>query len=175
MNFFIDDILVYSNNAEEHAFHLIIVLQTLREIQLYAKFSKCEFWLNEVIFLGHVVSRNGIFIFPKKMEAIVKWDRPKNVTETRSFLGLVGYYRRFVKHFLIIVAPLTRLIRKGVVDAQFCPGYCVYSYFWASGPFVTSFEFGPRTLSIFVFIESLSRFVLIIYFVFIWCLIVICC
>ena len=92
MNFFIDDILVYSNNAEEHAFHLIIVLQTLREIQLYAKFSKCEFWLNEVIFLGHVVFGNGIFVDPRKVEAIVKWEHLKNITEIRSFLVLVGYY-----------------------------------------------------------------------------------
>ena len=84
---FIDDILVYSKNAEEHAFHLRIVLHTLRDRQLYAKFSKCEFWLNKVVFLGHVVSGNGIFVDPRKVEAIVNWECPKNVTEIRSFLG----------------------------------------------------------------------------------------
>ena len=68
---FIDNILVYSTNAEEHAFHLKVILQTLKEKQLYAKFSKCEFWLNEVVFLGHVVSGNGILVDPRKVEAIV--------------------------------------------------------------------------------------------------------
>ena len=76
---FIDDILVYSKNVDEHALHLQIVLQTLKERQLYAKFSKCEFWLNEVIFLGHVVSRDGIFVDPRKVEAIFNWEEPKNV------------------------------------------------------------------------------------------------
>ena len=78
---FIDDILVYYKSAEEHALHLKIVLQTLRDRQLYAKFSKCEFWLNEVIFLGHVVSEDGIFVDPRKVEAIVNWEQPKNVSE----------------------------------------------------------------------------------------------
>ncbi|XP_039117955.1 uncharacterized protein LOC120253788 [Dioscorea cayenensis subsp. rotundata] len=96
---FIDDILVYSPSNEEHAQHLRIVLQTLREKKLYAKFSKCEFWLYEVGFLGHVVSGEGIFVDPKKVEAIVKWERSKNVTEVQVFLGLTGYYRRFVEGF----------------------------------------------------------------------------
>ena len=78
---FIDDILVYSKNAKEHVFHLRIVLQTLRERHLYAKFSKCEFWLNKVVFLRHVVSGNGIFVDPKKVEAIVNWEHLKNVIE----------------------------------------------------------------------------------------------
>ena len=90
---FIDDILVYSKSVDEHALHLQIVLQILRDKQLYAKFSKCEFWLNEVIFLGHVVSGDGIFVDPRKVEAIVNWEQPKNVWEIRSFLGLAGYYR----------------------------------------------------------------------------------
>ena len=111
---FIDDILVYSKNAEEHAFNLRIVLQTLRERQLYVKFSKCEFWLNEVNFLGHIVFGNGIFINPRNVEAIVNWECPKNVIEIRSFLGLVGYYRRFMENFSLIVVPLTRLARKDV-------------------------------------------------------------
>ena len=111
---FIDDILVYSKNADAHAIHLRIVLQTLRDRQLYAKFSKCEFWINEVVFLRHVVSRVGIFVDPRKIEAIVNWEQPKNVLEVRSFLGLDGYYRRFVEHFSLIAAPLTRLTRKRV-------------------------------------------------------------
>ena len=111
---FIDDILVYSKSVDEHALHLQIVLQTLRDRQLYAKFSKCEYWLNEVIFLGHVVSGDGIFVDPRKVEAILNWEQPKNVSEIRSFLGLAGYYRRFVKHFSLITAPLTRLTKKGV-------------------------------------------------------------
>ena len=78
---FIDDILVYSKSADEHVLHLQIILQTLRGRQLYAKFSKCDFWLNEVIFLWHVVSRDGIFVDPRKVEAIVNWEQPKNVSE----------------------------------------------------------------------------------------------
>ena len=99
---FIDDILVYSKNVDEHVMHLRIVLQTLRDRELYAKFSKCEFWLNEVIFLGHVISGAGIFVDPRKIEAIVGWEQPKNVSEVRSFLGLAGYYRRFVEHFSLL-------------------------------------------------------------------------
>ncbi|WRX14200.1 Reverse transcriptase domain - like 10 [Theobroma cacao] len=115
---FIDDILVYSKNDDEHAVHLRIVLQTLCERQLYAKFSKCEFWLKEVVFLGHEVSGAGIYVDPKKIEAILQWEQPGMVTEIRSFLGLVGYYRRFVQGFSLITAPLTRLTRKGVNDAS---------------------------------------------------------
>ena len=89
---FIDDILVYFKNVDKHALHLRIVLQTLKDRQLYAKFSKCEFWINEVVFLRHVVSRVGIFVDPRKIEAIVNWEQPKNVSKVRSFLGLVGYY-----------------------------------------------------------------------------------
>ena len=111
---FIDDILVYSKNVDEHAMHLKIVLQTIRDRELYTKFSKCEFWLNEVVFLGHVISRAGIFVDPRKIEAIVSWEQPKNVSEIRSFLGLVGYYRRFVEYFSLIATTLTRLTRKGV-------------------------------------------------------------
>ena len=96
---FMNDILVYSKNAEEHVLHFWIILQTLRDIQLYAKFSKCEFWLNEVIFLEHVVFENGIFIDPRKVEAIINWEQLKNVIEIISFLGLAGYYKWFLEHF----------------------------------------------------------------------------
>ncbi|GJU94736.1 putative reverse transcriptase domain-containing protein [Tanacetum coccineum] len=93
---FIDDILVFSKSKEEHEEHLRTVLQILRQEKLYAKFSKCEFWLSKVAFLGHIVSAEGITMDPAKVEAITKWPRPTSVTEVRSFLGLAGYYRRFV-------------------------------------------------------------------------------
>ena len=109
---FIDDILVYSRSEDEHIMHLRMVLQTLRDHQLYVKFSKCEFWLDQVAFLGHVVSKDGIQVDPKKIEAVTEWQRPTIVTEIRSFLGLAGYYRRFVKDFSKIVTPLTRLTQK---------------------------------------------------------------
>ena len=111
---FIDDILVYSKDAQEHEHHLRIVLQTLRENQLFAKLSKCDFWLKEVSFLGHIVSAEGIRVDPVRIEAIVYWKPPRNVTEVRSFLGLAGYYRRFVQGFSVIASSLTRLLRKGV-------------------------------------------------------------
>ena len=109
---FIDDILVYSSSKEEHAEHLRIILQTLREHQLYAKFIKCQFLLDQVAFLGHVVSVEGISVDPKKIEANVDWKPPTNVTEVRSFLGLAGYYRKFVEGFSKIATPLTKLTRK---------------------------------------------------------------
>ncbi|GJR92536.1 putative nucleotidyltransferase, ribonuclease H [Tanacetum coccineum] len=100
---FIDDILVYSKTREEHEDHLRIVLEILRQKKLYAKFSKCDFWLGQVAFLGHIVSADGISMDPAKVEAITKWPRPTTVTEVRSFLGLAGYYRRFVEGFSLLV------------------------------------------------------------------------
>ena len=109
---FIDDILIYSKTKEEHAEHLRIVLEILRKEQLYAKWSKCEFWLTQVQFLGHVISKKGITVDPAKIEAVLNRERPKTPTEVRSFLGLAGYYRRFVQDFAKIATPLTRLTRK---------------------------------------------------------------
>ena len=92
---FVDDILIYSQSEWEHEHHLRIVLQLLRDHQLYAKFSKCEFWLIEVRFLGHVVSTSSVSVDLEKVEVVMSWERPKSVFEIRSFLGLAGYYGRF--------------------------------------------------------------------------------
>jgi len=111
---FIDDILIYSKNNREHAEHLRIVLQTLQQEQLHAKRSKCDFWLDSIAFLGHMVSAEGISVDPSKVQAVKDWPVPRTVTEIKSFLGLAGYYRRFVQDFSRIAAPLTQLTRKGV-------------------------------------------------------------
>ena len=111
---FVDDILIYSQSEDEHEDHLWIVLQALRDHQLYAKFSKCEFWLMKVKFLGHVVSASGVSIDLEKVEIVMSWKRSKSVFEIRSFLGLVGYYRRFIEDFTRLAAPMTRLTRKRV-------------------------------------------------------------
>ena len=103
---------MYSGNSEEHAEHLQTVLQILRERQLYAKFSKCQFWLDKVAFLGHVISAEAISVDPQKIEAIVNWKPPTNVYEVRYFLGLAGYYRKFVEGFSKIATPLTNLLKK---------------------------------------------------------------
>ena len=110
---FIDDILIYSKTEEEHARHLHIVLQRLREHQIYAKFSKCDFWLKEVPFLGHVISAEGISVDPSKVQDVLDWEAPTSVPEIRSFLGLAGYYRQFIPEFSRIAKPMTELLKKG--------------------------------------------------------------
>ncbi|WVZ80864.1 LOW QUALITY PROTEIN: hypothetical protein U9M48_028306 [Paspalum notatum var. saurae] len=109
---FIDDILVYSKSEKEHEEHLRIVLNRLREHKLYAKFSKCVFWLKEVSFLGHILSEKGVAVDPSKVEDVLNWKQPETVTEIRSFLGLVGYYRRFIKDFSKTAKPMTSLTKK---------------------------------------------------------------
>ncbi|XP_059302349.1 uncharacterized mitochondrial protein AtMg00860-like [Lycium ferocissimum] len=111
---FIDDILVHSRSKEGHEKHLRIVLSLLKEKKLYAKFSKCRFWLSSVEFLGHVVSKDGIMVDPKKIEVVRDGASPTLVTEIRSFVGHASYYRRFVKGFSSIVLHLTRLTQKNV-------------------------------------------------------------
>ena len=111
---FIDDILIYSKNEEEHAEHLRIMLQRLREHKLYAKFSQCDFWLAEVQFLGHIISKDGISVDPSKIQDVLNWKAPTSVPEIRSFLVLAGYYRRFVPDFSKIARPMTKLLKKGV-------------------------------------------------------------
>ena len=111
---FIDDILVYSKDEQDHENHLTLVLQRIREHKLYAKFDKCKFWLKEVAFLGHVVNQNSISVDPEKIKAVLEWQSPTLVIELRSFLGLAGYYRRFVEGFSHISSPMIRLTQKGV-------------------------------------------------------------
>jgi hypothetical protein len=110
---FINDILVYSKNEEAHEDHVRLVLQKLRDSRLYAKFSKCDFWLKEVAFLGHIITDGGIKVDLGKISLILNWKQPTYVSKIRSFLGLAGYYRRFIEGFSKIVKPLTSLLEKG--------------------------------------------------------------
>jgi hypothetical protein len=110
---FIDDNLIYSKSDSDDEEHLRLVLQKLRDDQLYAKYSKCEFWIGEVPFLGHITSNGGISVDPAKVKEIVAWSIPTTVTDIRSFLGLVGYYRRFIEGFSKIAKPTTSLMEEG--------------------------------------------------------------
>ncbi|GKA62812.1 putative reverse transcriptase domain-containing protein [Tanacetum coccineum] len=109
---FIDDILVYSKDKEEHGKHLKIILELLKEERLYAKFSKCDFCLDSVQFLDHVIDNKGVHVDPAKIEAIRNWAASTTPTEVRQFLRLVGYYRRFIEGFSLISKPLTKLTQK---------------------------------------------------------------
>ncbi|GJQ90253.1 putative reverse transcriptase domain-containing protein [Tanacetum coccineum] len=111
---FIDDILIYSKNKKEHEEHLRMILELLKKEELYAKFSKCEFWIPKVQFLGHVINSEGIHVDPAKIESIKDWVFPKSPTEIRQFLGLAGYYRRFIEGFSKIAKPMTKLTQKKV-------------------------------------------------------------
>jgi hypothetical protein len=111
---FIDDILIYSKNLEDHARYLHIILQRLRKHHLYAKFSKCEFWLDTVKFLGHTISSGSIFVDPSKVQEVMDWKSPTLVHQIRSFLGLAGYYRRFIPDLSKITKPMIELLKKGV-------------------------------------------------------------
>jgi hypothetical protein len=109
---FINDILVYSRSEEEHKEHLRLALQKLRENRLFAKLSKCEFWMKQDAFLGHVISKGGISVDPCKVQDVLSWSAPTSVGNIRSFLGLARYYRRFIEGFLKISKPMTVLLKK---------------------------------------------------------------
>ncbi|GJV32295.1 putative reverse transcriptase domain-containing protein [Tanacetum coccineum] len=111
---FIDDILIYSKDEKEHEEHLKAILELLKKEKLYAKFSKCEFWIPKVQFLGHVIDSRGIHVDPAKIESIKDWASPKTPTEIRQFLGLAGYYRRFIEGFSKIAKSMTKLTQKGI-------------------------------------------------------------
>src|SRR3954462_4617787 len=109
---YLNDSLIYSKNDEEHAEHLRLVLMKLREHRLYAKFSKCEFWLPEVTYLGHVISAKGIAVNLERVQAVLDWTPPESVKQVRSFLGLASYCRRFIEKFSKVAKPLTELLKK---------------------------------------------------------------
>ncbi|GKF79079.1 putative reverse transcriptase domain-containing protein, partial [Tanacetum coccineum] len=109
---FIDDILIYSRNREKHANHLRIILELLKKEKLYAKFSKCDFWIHITQFLRHLIDSQGLHVDPTKIEAVKNWRSPTTPTEIRQFLRLAGYYRRFIKDFSKIAKSLTELTQK---------------------------------------------------------------
>nr|GFC63919.1 putative reverse transcriptase domain-containing protein [Tanacetum cinerariifolium] len=114
MIFFIDDILIYSKDEKEHEEHFKAILELLKKEELYAKFSKCEFWIPKVQFLGHVIDSQGIHVDLAKIEFVKDWASPKSPTKIRQFLGLAGYYRRFIEGYSKIAKPMTKLTQKKV-------------------------------------------------------------
>ncbi|GJW02807.1 putative reverse transcriptase domain-containing protein [Tanacetum coccineum] len=124
---FIDDILIYSESKQEHEEHLKLILELLKKEELYAKFLKCEFWIPKVQFLSHVIDSQGIHMDPAKIESIKDWASSKTPTEIRQFLGLVGYYRRFIEGFSKIGKPMTKLTQKSVKTENFVV-YCDASH-----------------------------------------------
>ncbi|GKA47593.1 putative reverse transcriptase domain-containing protein [Tanacetum coccineum] len=123
---FIDDILIYSKNKQEHEEHLKIILELLKKEELYAKFSKCEFWIPKVQFLGHMIDNKGIHVDPAKIESVKDWASPKTPTEIRQFLGLAGYYRRFIEGFSKIAKPMTNVTPPKWVAAEIWVGECYF-------------------------------------------------
>nr|GFA46147.1 putative reverse transcriptase domain-containing protein [Tanacetum cinerariifolium] len=123
---FIDDILVYSKDEKEHKEHLKAILELLKKEELYAKFSKCEFWIPKVQFLGHVIDSQGIHVDSADIESVKDWASPKSPTEIRQFLGLAGYYRRFIEGFSKVARPMTKLTQRSDHDPRFA------SNFWRS-------------------------------------------
>ena len=111
---FLDDILIYSKNEEEHEDHLRLTLQLLKEHQLYAKLRKCDFYKDRIQYLGHIISEEGISMDPDKIEAIMNWPTTRNVTDVISFMGLVGYYRRFIEGFSKVAHAITSLQKNGI-------------------------------------------------------------
>jgi hypothetical protein len=109
---FIDDILVYSRSEEEYEEHLRLALQKLRRNRFYAKLSKCEFWMKQVAFLGHVISKGGIYVDPRKVQDVLSWNATTSVGDIQSFLVLAAYYRRFIEGFSNISKPMTELLEK---------------------------------------------------------------
>jgi hypothetical protein len=132
---FIDDILIYSKNEEEHAQHLRTVLNRLREHKLYAKFSKCEFWLDRVQFLGHVLTPEGVSVDPSKVQDVLSWKSPESLHQIHQFLGLAGYYRRFIPDFSKIAHPMIKLLQK---DSKFVWSPACEEAFQALKKFLTS-------------------------------------
>jgi hypothetical protein len=138
---FIDDILIYSKSEAEHTKHLRIVLQRLRDHKLYAKFSKCEFWLDSVKFWGHTISKDGISVDPSKVQEVMDWKPPKSVHQIHSFLGPAGYYRWFIPDFSRIAKPMTELLKKGVKFVW--SGECDQAFHTLRKHFVVWTSLGP--------------------------------